>query len=466
MSLPLNLYTADQVRELDKIAINEFDIPGFTLMQRAGQATFEQILNSYPFTQSLCVVCGMGNNGGDGYVIATLAVKAGLKVIVVQLADAKSIRGDALLAREAYLEAGGKFSVFKKALLHSDIIVDAIFGTGLSRNIGGDWEAVINEINQASAIKVAVDIPSGLCADTGRVLGCCIKSDLTVTYIGLKCGLFTGQARDFVGELKFDDLQVPSAVYEQLTLSVSREIISDTIIQDNLKPRPRCSHKGQFDNVLLIGGASGMSGAIRLAAEASLRTGAGLVNVATHPNHAGYLNMTRPEIMVHAVQNSGDLEPLLEKADVIAIGPGLGTSDWARELLSTTLLSENSIVIDADALNLLSVSESESKPPSQKHTNWLLTPHPKEAARLLDQATEEIEFDRSRYTYRPESVSYDYYGVPSLDKLIMFVNGIRTVEDFAGLKTILVPSLQAITYMLKDNYDPDKDVEDLESVGW
>jgi len=392
MTLPLNLYTADQLRELDRIAIEEFKIPGLTLMQRAGQATFDHILDRYPRTQSISVICGTGNNGGDGYVIATLASKMNLKVTLIQLGDDNTVSGDALLAREAYLEAGGKTSAFSIALLQSEIIVDAIFGTGLTREVSDDWAKVVNLINEAPAKKIAVDIPSGLCADTGRILGTCVKADMTVTYIGLKCGLFTGQARDVVGEIKFNDLEVPYAVYQKLTSAPSKELIPDTIISKNLKPRSRCSHKGHFGHVLLIGGANGMPGAIHLAAEASLRCGAGLVSVATHPSHADYLNMTRPEMMVHAVHQISALEPLLEKATAIVIGPGLGTSVWARELLSATLLTNKPIVVDADALNLL--SESQQSTLMKQHDNWILTPHPKEASRLLGLTTQAVEADR------------------------------------------------------------------------
>ena len=393
MTLPLNLYTAEQLRELDRIAIEEFNIPGLTLMQRAGQATFKHIIDRFPRTKSICVICGTGNNGGDGYVIATLARKINLNVSVIQLGDENTISGDALLAREAYLKAGGNTSVFHKTLLQAEIIVDAIFGTGLTREVSGDWAKAVNSINEAPAKKIAVDIPSGLCADTGRILGICVKADLTVTYIGLKSGLFTGQARDVVGEIKFNDLDVPSAVYQKLTSATSKELIPDTIISKNLKPRSRCSHKGHFGHVLIIGGANGMPGAIRLAAEASLRCGAGLVSVATHPSHAEYLNMTRPEMMVHAVHQQSALKPLLEKASAIVIGPGLGTSDWSRELLSATIQSNKPIVVDADALNLLSESQQSTM---IKHDNWILTPHPKEASGLLGLTTQAVEADRYR----------------------------------------------------------------------
>jgi len=425
MSLPLKLYTADQVRKLDRIAIDEFNIPGFTLMQRAGQATFKQMIDSYPDTQSLCVVCGSGNNGGDGYVIATLAKKAGLTVSVIQMGEADSIKGDALLARESFLKLGVKTSPFKIDLLDVDIIFDAIFGTGLTRDITGDWAVAINAINQSPAKKVAVDIPSGLCADTGRILGTCIKADLTVTYIGLKSGLFTGQARDYTGAIGFDGLQVPDAVYNALSPAPSRELIPEDIIHQTLKPRSRSSHKGDFGNVLLIGGAQGMSGAIRLAAEASLRCGAGLVNVATHPAHAKYININRPEIMAHGIEQKTDLKPLLEKANVVAVGPGLGTSEWAQDLLTLTLNSKKPMVVDADALNLLAIQSVKNR------DNWILTPHPKEGARLLAQpSSKEIELVRYRSI---EKIQQKYGGVCVLKGAGSLVNnGMKTVVCSAG----------------------------------
>ena len=393
MSLSLNLYTSLQVRELDRIAIEEFGIPGFTLMKRAGQTTFEYLIETYPLAKTLCIVCGVGNNGGDGYVIATLAVNAGLSVNLIQLGNAQSIQGDALKAREAYLKTGSKiisgYSEDSSKQLDVDIIVDAIFGTGLAREVTGDWALAINAINQSKANVIAVDVPSGLNSDTGMVLGTAIKADVTVSYIGQKCGLVTGQARDFVGKLEFDDLAVPAEVYKCLSGKVLRKITPKTILEKSLKPRARCSHKGTYGHVLLIGGSQGMSGAIRLAAEASLRTGAGLVSVATDIAHADYINLTRPEIMVSGVQHAEVLLPLIEKASVIAIGPGLGQSAWAKDLLLTVIKSNKPKVLDADALNLLS-----AMPPSLKIKRAILTPHPAEAARLLATETKIIEKDR------------------------------------------------------------------------
>jgi len=404
MNLPLDLYTAKQVRELDHIAINDFSISGFTLMKRAAQATFDTLLKAYPESQTLCVVCGDGNNGGDGYVIATLAVEAGFTVNLIQLGKTESIKGDALLARKAYLQAGGKENVYtpptsppskptpplNTKLFNTDLIIDAIFGTGLSRDISGHWQTVIDAINTSKAKVVAVDIPSGLNADTGRIQGIAVKADLTVTYIGLKCGLFTGQARDYCGEISFDDLQVPEAVYKRLKEKPNKQLIPENYLQQVLKPRLRSSHKGHHGHVLFVGGAQGMSGAIRLAAEAGLRAGAGLVSIATDPSHADLINLTRPELMVTGVEQAQALQPLIEKASVIVIGPGLGKSDWAKQLLLKVLESDKSKVLDADALNLL----SELSDKDFHSQNWVLTPHPAEAARLLGVSTTEIEADR------------------------------------------------------------------------
>jgi NAD(P)H-hydrate epimerase len=381
------LYRADQTRELDRIAIQDFGIPGFTLMQRAAQATFDAILNSYPDCKSVCVLCGAGNNGGDGYVIAMLAIKAGLKTTLIQLGDVNAIQGDALLAKDAFTKAGGISAKFEETLLNADVIVDAILGTGLTRNVKDDWIGFFDAVNQSSAKKVAVDIPSGLSSDTGQILGACIKADLTVTYIGLKRGLFTGQARDQVGQLIFDDLGVPTSVYEQLSTKSNTHLIPENIITNTIKPRPRCSHKGNFGSVLLIGGSEGMSGAIRLAAEACLRSGAGLVHVATHPSHAHYINATRPEMMVKGVEDPQELDELLAKATTIVLGPGLGKSPWARQLFTHAINASQPIIMDADALNLL------SEQPIKKD-NWILTPHPKETSRLLQTTTKEIESDR------------------------------------------------------------------------
>jgi len=380
--LPVTLYRTAQVRELDRIAIQEQGIPGFQLMSRAGYEVFQCIRNKWPATRSVAVFCGAGNNAGDGYIIAGLALEAGLKVNVYSLADPVNLKGDALTAYQNYVEAKGKVIPFQlEDLTEADVIVDALLGTGLDRPVTGPYALAIQAINQSPAPIVAVDNPSGLNADTGNVMGYAVKADCTVTFIALKQGLFTGQAPDYCGEIFYASLAVPDAIFQDVLPSAVR------VVKTPLPRRDRCAHKGNYGHVLIVGGDRGYSGAARLAGEAALRVGAGLVSVATRPEHAGLMNLSRPELMCHGIETAGQLALLLEKASVVVIGPGLGQSDWAKELFMATITAQKPLIIDADGLNLLARSPV-------INADWILTPHPGEAARLLCWSTLEIQQDR------------------------------------------------------------------------
>jgi ADP-dependent NAD(P)H-hydrate dehydratase / NAD(P)H-hydrate epimerase len=380
--LPLTLYRTDQVRELDRIAIQERGIPGFQLMSRAGYEVFQCIRNKWPETRSLAVFCGAGNNAGDGYIIAGLALQAGLIVSVYSLADPINLKGDALTAYRNFVEAKGEVIPFQlEEFIDADVIVDALLGTGLDRPVTGLYALAIQAINQSPVPIVAVDNPSGLNADTGNVMGYAVKADCTVTFIALKQGLFTGQAPDYCGEIFYASLAVPDAIFQDVLPSAVR------VVKTPLPRRDRCAHKGNYGHVLIVGGDRGYSGATRLAGEAALRVGAGLVSVATRSEHAGLMNLSRPELMCHGVETAGQLAVLLEKATVVVIGPGLGQSDWAKELLMAAITAEKPMIIDADGLNLLALSPV-------INPDWILTPHPGEAARLLHCSTAEIQQDR------------------------------------------------------------------------
>ncbi|MDD5321755.1 MAG: NAD(P)H-hydrate dehydratase [Methylococcales bacterium] len=380
--LPPTLYRAAQVRELDRIAIQERNIPGFELMSRAGYEVFQWIRDKWPDAQSVAVFCGAGNNAGDGYIVAGLALKAGLNVIVYSLAEPVNLRGDALKAYRKYSEAKGTVVPFRTGqLIDAGVIVDALLGTGLDRPVTGLYALAIQVINQSSARVIAVDCPSGLNADTGNVMGCAVKADCTVTFIGLKQGLFTGQAADYCGEIFYASLAVPDDIFQQVSPSAVR------VAKIPLPRRHRCSHKGDYGHVLIVGGDRGYSGAARLAGEAALRVGAGLVSVATRAEHAGLMNLSRPELMCHGVEAESQLTVLLEKATVIVVGPGLGQSDWAIELFIAAINARKKLIIDADGLNLLAKSPV-------VNADWIITPHPGEAARLLNCSTAEIQQDR------------------------------------------------------------------------
>jgi len=380
--LPVTLYRTAQVKELDRIAIQEWGIPGFQLMSRAGYEVYQCIMRKWPKTQSIAVFCGAGNNAGDGYIIAGLALEAGLKVSVYSLSDPVNLKGDALTAYHNYVEAKGTIIPFQiEELIDVDVIVDALLGTGLDRPVTGLYALSIQFINKSPVHVVAVDSPSGLNADTGNVMGCAVKADCTVTFIALKQGLFTGLAPDYCGEIFYASLAVPDAIFQDVLPSAVR------VVKTPLPRRDRCAHKGNYGHVLIVGGDRGYSGAARLAGEAALRVGAGLVSIATRSEHAGLMNLSRPELMCHGVGNAEQLAVLLEKASVIVIGPGLGQSDWAKELFIATMEAQKPLIIDADGLNLLARSPA-------TNPDWILTPHPGEASRLLSCSTAEIQQDR------------------------------------------------------------------------
>lgn len=383
--LPIELYSTSQTRELDRLAIAA-GTPGFDLMQRAGEAVLRLVLEKYPGTQRMLVVCGAGNNAGDGYVVASLASKHRIQADVLPLQAPEKLQGSAAEA-VALWQQGECKQVARSALEQDyDLIIDAVLGTGLSREVEADYAEVIAAINNHSAKVIAVDVPSGINGDTGAVMGCAVHAVMTMTFIGLNQGLFTGQAPDFTGEVYFNDLGVSNKVYAQLEPVGCR--VEQQAVNALLTPRTRTSHKGDCGHVLIIGGNRGMSGAALIAGQAALRAGAGLVTIATRQGHAGFLNLNQPELMCHGVSDLKQLMPLIKWATVIAIGPGLGQDVWAREVFKQAVQADKPLVLDADALNLLSQEFVE-------RSNWVLTPHPGEAARLS--GTDASAVQKTRY---------------------------------------------------------------------
>lgn len=384
--LPHALYRAEQVRRLDRCAIRDQGIPGIELMNRAGEAAYRILRERWPSARDLTVLAGIGNNGGDGYAIARLARAEGLAVRLLQLGDPQRVQGDAAVSRDAWLGAGGTIEPYRGLPRRSDVLVDAVLGTGLERPLEGLWAEAIRALDTQRAPVLAVDIPSGLNADTGQVMGVAVRAEVTVTFIGLKQGLFIGAGPEYCGEIRFSPLAIPAVVYS-CEIAAARRI--DWAQQaDRFGRRPRTAHKGTFGHLLVIGGAPGLSGAALLAGEAALRAGAGLVSVATHPAHAAWLNLARPELMVAALETPKDLDALIARADVVAVGPGLGREAWGRDLWARVRGLGMPLVVDADALNLLAEGPESGGP------DWVLTPHPGEAARLLGTSVAAIEQDR------------------------------------------------------------------------
>jgi len=400
---PDSLYTTAQVRELDRIAIEEQGIPGYTLMSRAGDACWQYLQTRWPTARSLQVLCGSGNNGGDGFVVARLALAANWQVQVLQLGEVERLQGDARTAHADYVAAGGQVEPFTASTaVDADVLVDAMLGTGVDRPLAGDWLRAVEQLNTSVSPVLSVDVPTGLQADTGAVLGEAVHADVTVTFIGRKAGLYTGVGPDYAGDTKFSDLDVPASVYQQVP-AVARllERPPPGLLS---APRIRTAHKGQHGHVLVIGGDEGMGGAVRLAGEAALRSGAGLVSVATRPAHAAFITSACPELMCHGIANAQALKPLIAAADVLVIGPGLGRSAWAQSLLAAVLESTQPRVVDADALNLLAGTPA----PADAQ---VLTPHPGEAARLLGQDSATVQQDRLAAA---QAIAQQYGGVAVL----------------------------------------------------
>ena len=385
-SLPADIYSVASVREIDRTAIEDHGIPGYTLMTRAGAAALRAARRRFPDAKRWQVVCGGGNNGGDGYVVARLAANAGIIVSVLTLVDPQALRRDAAKAYRDFVAEGGVVMPWNGELdAEAELLVDAILGSGLERDLAGEYARAVAAINEHEAGVMSLDIPTGINGDTGKLLGSAVKADLSVTFVGLKKGLFLDRGGEYCGELHYDGLKIPDKCRANVSAEFRR--VDDALMRHAFPPRRRTAHKGDFGHVLVIGGGEGMPGAVRLCGEAALRAGAGRVSIATAPSHAAVLTATRPELMSHAIEGPADFEPLLEKADVLAFGPGLGLSDWARALFDIVAADTRPAVWDADALNLLADSPGKSE-------TRIITPHPAEAGRLLKRSTADVQSDR------------------------------------------------------------------------
>ena len=357
-------------------------------MKRAGKALFNHLQNRYPIAKQIVVLCGAGKNAGDGYVVAKLAMQSGLDVSVVSLIDPAKLQGDAKTAWKDWHSLSHQLVTFSPDLVNqADVVIDALLGTGLQRDLEGKWAETVQVINQSETPVIAVDVPSGLCADTGRVAGCAINATSTMSFIGMKKGMLTHLGVDHCGELFFDDLSIPESVYNRQPPQAM--CLDWAALRQQLKSRKHSTHKHQCGHVIVLGGDLGMPGAVRMAAEAALRAGAGLVTVVTHEVHAAIVLAGRPEIMLSATDDGYVSSELLNKATAIVIGPGMTDSIWSGNLLSAALQSHVPKLIDAGALRLLSEDDG-------CRDDWVLTPHPGEAASLLGESTSHIQ--NSRFT--------------------------------------------------------------------
>lgn len=385
--MKLFIYQTQQIREMEALAQERFGLSETVMMQRAGHAALDFLLRRWPHAQKIAVFCGGGSNGGDGYVLAQYANERHIRVTIYQVGTQDHLP---TVAKEA-MRACQKMNIpmhdlaETTSLENADVIVDAICGIGAEIPMRENVVAAIEKMHHARLPILALDIPTGIHADTGEILGSAIHAAATITFIGLKLGLLTGSGTAHTGELAVNELQFPAELFSYI--EPVAEKIQLTAFANYLKPRPRDWHKGLSGRVLVIGGEVGFSGAPRMAAEAALRIGAGLVSVATHPENAIAMNANCPEIMCHGIKDANELVALMTKADVLVIGPGLGKSAWANALWEAVKQTDLPVVVDADALNILA-----EKPCTKDQ--WILTPHPGEAGRMLQMTAQQIQADR------------------------------------------------------------------------
>ncbi len=370
------VYATAQIRQLERHAVEVLQLSAHELMSRAGQAAWALLQRRWPAARRLLVCCGPGNNGGDGWQLAVRAAASGLAVTVLSLLP----REDEAAQLQS---AGGQVVAYVAgmALPAADVYVDAIFGIGLNRAPQGAPAELIEALNARGGPLLALDCPSGLNVDTGACPGAVVRATVTQTYLAGKPGLVTGQARAWVGELVVAGLGLEAAV-------AGLEPVATALARPLLAPRSRVAHKGSNGHLLVIGGDHGTGGAVHLAAMAALRSGAGLVSVATRAEQVLAFNMRCPEVMAAGVNGPPALEDLLARAGALAVGPGLGQGAWSHALWLTALDSGLPMVLDADGLNML------AREPHALPARLVLTPHPGEAARLLQTGVAEVEADR------------------------------------------------------------------------
>lgn len=386
-ALPYGLYPSALVKAIDAAAIAA-GTPGAVLMKRAARAALQHISLRYP-AAPLWVICGGGNNGGDGYALAALAKLKGLSVKVYYAQDPQTLTAEAAQAYQFAVQEQVNMQPVQELPEFAPpnlVLVDALLGIGLQGQVREQLQDVLKRLNTYTCAKVALDIPSGLCADTGQVLGAALQAELTVCFVALKPGLFTGRGPALCGSLVFDDLLIAPEHYPEPPISR----VDFSHCQRLLPLRAVDAHKGSSGHVLVVGGDLGMGGAGLLCSEAAIKIGAGLVSLATRAEHISASLVRYPEIMARAVACASDLAGLMEKASVLALGPGLGLAPWGQQLYQAAMTCGKPVVLDADGLNLLAAATAGLTCPGPS----IITPHPAEAARLLGITTAQVQADR------------------------------------------------------------------------
>jgi NAD(P)H-hydrate epimerase len=403
----MKVLTSQQMKEIDRKAIEDFGIIGPILMENAGLQIAMEIMDCFPDInyEEIVIVAGKGNNGGDGFVVARHLYNQGCRPHVILLAKMKELKGDAALNAGITHRMGVKISeaptekewrVQKKALKKATIVLDAIFGTGLTKPAKGLYAKVIGDINTSEAYTIAVDIPSGLSSDSFQIIGPCVEADLTITLAAPKIAHVFPPAEEIVGELVVANISIPPELFEDDRLKL--ELVEEEQIIPCFKPRKSDAHKGNYGHLFILSGSLGKTGASVMAGKAALKMGAGLVTIGTPESCLPIVARAMVELMteplpetprktfsVDALERSLEL---LQDKDALLLGPGISSHASTAEFVKTLLPRiKVPVVLDADALNILAEKPDLLK--SLKKTA-IVTPHPGEFARLLDLSTKEV----------------------------------------------------------------------------
>jgi ADP-dependent NAD(P)H-hydrate dehydratase / NAD(P)H-hydrate epimerase len=402
--------SSTQARAFDAFVAEQCSVPSLLLMENAGRSAawfIHQRLSpaqgqrrAGPPRRVVCV-CGSGNNGGDGFVVARHLLGLGYPVRVVTCSERAALAPDARVNFEAWRGLGGEVRelpegdtpALEGAWAPGDVLVDAVFGTGLSRPLAGRYRVLVEAINAAGLDVISLDIPTGLNADTGAVMGAAVVADLTITFGHPKAGLLTSGALDYTGELCVADLGVPQRLGPALTPRA--QWVEQADAESWVEARPRSTHKGHSGRVLVIGGSTGKTGAALLSASAALRAGAGLVTICAFADAIQSLDSRVIEVMTRAIDPErieASLDAALENVDAVVLGPGLGQGEAARRVVDHVVLGRNvPTVLDADAITHFAQRTHEL---ADSPGPCLLTPHPGELGRLLGLSASDVEADR------------------------------------------------------------------------
>ncbi len=442
----MKLVTREEMRELDRRTIEEIGILGLVLMENAGRGTAQIIKKRFgPEKKKVAIFCGRGNNGGDGLVVARYLKNWGWSVKVYLLSEKEKITGDAKVNLEVWLKMGGELKeilneeelhLIKEEIEKFDLIVDALLGTGLKDEVKGISKEAIHLINALGKPVIAIDVPSGIDATSGKVLGVAVKATLTATFGLPKIGLLIHPGLEYTGELFVVDISIPQVLVEEMNLKHTL-LDPQEVDLSPLRPRPLDTHKTSYGHLLILAGSVGKTGAAAMAGEAALKMGTGLVTLGVPKSLNPILEVKLTEVMTYPLSDKEGVfseEALKEVLEILpgktalAIGPGIGTDRGAKKLtLELLKLSRVPIVIDADGINCL-VGELEVL--KSKKAPVILTPHPGEMARLLGITSKEVQSQRIELSRE----FAEKYGV------ILVLKGSRTVIAEPGGRVFINPT--------------------------